>query len=143
MSELWYTSAVELAQMLASRELSATELMGAQLERIAAVNPTLNAIVAKLDDDACMQLARDSQRRIDAGEGLGPLEGLAIAFKDTGPAVGFPWTQGSPILKDFMPTEDSLVVERLRNVGVLPIGKTNVPEFGMGSHTYNNVYGTT
>ena len=72
-----------------------------------------------------------------------PLHGLPIAFKDYEPAVGFPWTRGSPIYKDFMPQEDSVLVERLRKAGALPIGKTNVPEFAMGSHTYNKVYGTT
>ena len=77
------------------------------------------------------------------GEPLGPLHGLPIAFKDLQPAVGFPFTRGSPIYKDDMPTEDSVLVERLRRAGAIPIGKTNVPEFGMGSHTYNKVYGTT
>ena len=72
-----------------------------------------------------------------------PLHGLPTAFKDLQSAVGFPYTRGSPIYKDAMPTEDSVFVERLRRAGVIPIGKTNVPEFGMGSHTYNKVYGTT
>ena len=72
-----------------------------------------------------------------------PLHGLPMAFKDLQPAVGFPWTRGSLIYKDTMPDADSLLVERLRSAGAIPIGKTNVPEFGMGSHTYNKVYGTT
>jgi amidase len=74
---------------------------------------------------------------------LPPLHGLPTAFKDLQSAVGFPYTRGSPIYKDAMPTEDSVFVERLRGAGVIAIGKTNVPEFGMGSHTYNKVYGTT
>src|SRR5262249_3586016 len=73
----------------------------------------------------------------------GPLHGLPIAFKDLESAVGFPWTRGSPIFAHEMPAEDTLLVERLRRAGTIPIGKTNVPEFGMGSHTYNKVYGTT
>jgi len=74
---------------------------------------------------------------------VGRLHGLPFAFKDLDPAVGFPMTRGSPIFKDFMPVEDSVLVERLKRAGVIPIGKTNVSEFGMGSHTYNEVYGTT
>ena len=73
----------------------------------------------------------------------GPLHGLPIAFKDLQPAVGFPFTRGSLIYKDFRPTEDSVLVERLRRAGAVAIGKTNVPEFGMGSHSYNRVYGVT
>ena len=77
------------------------------------------------------------------GEAVGPLHGLPWAFKDLEDAVGFPNTSGSPIFKDRMPAADSALVARLRAAGVIPIGKTNVPEFGMGSHTYNRVYGTT
>ena len=91
----------------------------------------------------CLALADDADRRIARGEPVGPLHGLPIAFKDLEPALGFPWTMGSPIYKDRMPAEDSVLVERLRQAGVIPIGKTNVPEFGMGSQTYNTVYGTT
>jgi len=99
--------------------------------------------VAKLDDDRCLALADEADRRLARKEPVGPLHGLPIAFKDYEPAVGFPWTRGSPIYKDFMPQEDSALVERLRKAGAAPIGKTNVPEFAMGSHTYNKVYGTT
>ena len=91
------------------------------------MNPTINAIVAKLDDDACLALADEADRRAAKGETLGPLHGLPIAFKDLQPAVGFPLTRGSPIYKDFMPTEDSVLVERLRRAGVVAIGKTNTP----------------
>ena len=91
----------------------------------------------------CLALADAADRRTASGEPLPPLHGLPMAFKDLQPAVGFPYTRGSLIYKDAMPTEDSVFVERLRRAGVLAIGKTNVPEFGMGSHTYNKVYGTT
>jgi amidase len=141
--ELCFTSAVELARMIATREVSAREVMGAHLSRIERFNPRLNAIVAKLDDDACLKLADAADRRTATGEPLPPLHGLPTAFKDLQPAVGFPYTRGSPIYKDAMPTEDSVFIERLRRAGVIPIGKTNVPEFGMGSHTFNKVYGTT
>ena len=82
-------------------------------------------------------------RRSRNGGPIGPLHGLPTAFKDLEPAVGFPQSKGSPIFKTFMPEADSVLVERIRRAGAIPIGKTNVPEFGMGSQTYNTVYGTT
>jgi amidase len=133
----------ELLRLLAARQLSARELMTAHLARIAAVNPKVNAIVAKLPDEKCLALAAGMDERRARGEQLGPLAGLPWAFKDLEPAVGFPWTRGSPIFRNDRPAEDSVLVERLRRAGVVPIGKTNVPEFGMGSHTYNQVYGKT
>ncbi len=142
-SELCFMSARELARLIRTRKLSARELMAAQLQQIERVNPQINAIVAKLDDDECLALADEADRRLERGEQVGPLHGLPIAFKDTEAAIGFPFTRGSPIYRDYMPKEDSVLVERLRNAGAVPIGKTNVPEFGMGSHTYNKVYGTT
>jgi amidase len=135
-------SAIEIAALIRTRKVSAREVMAAHLARIGKVNPTINAIVAKLDDDACLALA-DEADRAAKGETRGPLHGLPIAFKDLQPAVGFPLTRGSLIYKDFRPTEDSVLVERLRRAGVVAIGKTNTPEFGMGSHTYNRVYGIT
>lgn len=142
-SELCYTNARELARLIRARALSARELMAAHLSRIGRLNPRLNAIVARLDDEACLALAEEADRRLARGASVGPLHGLPIAFKDLEPAVGFPFTRGSPIFADFMPAGDSVMVERLRRAGAIPIGKTNVPEFGMGSHTYNHVYGTT
>ena len=142
-SELCFASARALAQLLRSRAVSAREVMAAFLDQIARVNPKINAIVAKLDDDKCLALADQADRRLSRGELVGVLHGLPFAFKDLDPAVGFPMTRGSPIFKDFMPSEDSVLVERLRGADVIPIGKTNVSEFGMGSHTFNQVYGTT
>ena len=141
--EICYMSATELVQLIRVRKLSAREIMVAHLERIALANPKLNAIVAKLDDAACLALADAADKRAKNASQLPPLHGLPTAFKDLQPAVGFPYTRGSLIYKDAMPTVDSLFVERLRKAGALPIGKTNTPEFGMGSHTFNKVYGTT
>jgi amidase len=141
--DLCFMSARELATLVHSRKLSAREVMAAHLGQMNRLNPKINAIVATLDDDKCLALAEEADRRIARRERVGPLHGIPIAFKDLEPAVGFPWTRGSPIYKDDMPTEDSVLVERLRKAGALPIGKTNVPEFGMGSHAYNKVYGTT
>ena len=138
-----FESARNLATLLRTGAISAREVMTTHLAQITRLNPTLNAIVSKLDDERCLALADEADRKAARGEALGPLHGLPIAFKDLQPAVGFPYTRGSPIYKDAMPAEDSVLVERLRKAGAIPIGKTNVPEFGMGSHTYNTVFGTT
>jgi amidase len=136
-------TARELAALIRTRKASAREVMAAHLKQIHRLNPKINAIVAKLDDDKCLALADAADQRSASGDPLPPLHGLPIAFKDLQPAVGLPYTCGSPIYKDLMPEQDSVLVERLRNAGAIAIGKTNVPEFGMGSHTYNKVYGTT
>jgi amidase len=141
--ELCFLSARALAQQIRERRVSCREVMGAFLKQIERLNPSINAIVAKLDDQSCLALADAADRAVARGDALGPLHGLPIAFKDLEAAVGFPFTRGSPIFKDVMPAEDTVVVERLRRAGAIAIGKTNVPEFGMGSHTYNKVYGTT
>jgi amidase len=117
--------------------------MQAHLEQIGRWNPQLNAIVAKLDDSACLALADDADARLARGDSPGALHGVPWAFKDLEAVVGFPWARGSPIFRDDRPGADSVLVERLRRAGVLTIGKTNTPEFGMGSQTYNSVYGTT
>lgn len=142
-SDLCFMSARELARLIRTRRLSARELMSACLRQVGRVNPTINAIVAKLDDDRCLALADEADRLLARAKDVGPLHGLPLAIKDTEPAVGFPFTRGSPIYRHDMPAEDAVVVERMRAAGMVPIGKTNVPEFGLGSHTYNRVYGTT
>jgi amidase len=140
---LCFASARDLAQQIRSRKVSSREVMTAFLAQIARLNPNLNAIVAKLDDDACLKLADAADHALSNGGPIGALHGLPTAFKDLEPAVGFPQSKGSPIFRHFMPDADSVVVERIRRAGAVPIGKTNVPEFGMGSQTYNTVYGTT
>jgi amidase len=142
-SALCFASAQELASLIRGRAVSAREVMSAHLAQMARLNSRLNAIVAKLDDGECLALADEADDRLARGERVGPLHGLPIAFKDLEAAVGFPFTKGSPIFRHFMPAEDTVIVKRLRRAGAIPIGKTNVPEFGMGSHTYNPVYGIT
>jgi amidase len=146
MSELCLASARELARLIRERHVSARDVMAAHLERIARHNPTLNAIVAKLSDERCLQLADAADKQLSspssAGD-AGAFHGLPVAFKDTEPVVGFPWTQGSRIFCNVMPAADSTLVARVRGAGAIPIGKTNVPEFAMGSHTFNDVYGAT
>ena len=94
-------------------------------------------------DEQALALADEADRKHAAGEPIGPLHGLPIAFKDLDDAVGFPTTQGSPLYDDDYPERDSLIVERICAAGAIPIGKTNVPEFGLGSHTFNPVFGPT
>jgi amidase len=142
-SDLCFLSARELAGLIRSRQLSARDVMAAHLSRIERINPVINALVARLDDRACLALADEADCALASGRAVGPLHGLPWAFKDLEAAVGFPFTNGSPIYKTNMPATDTVIVERIRRAGALPIGKTNVPEFGMGSHTYNRVYGTT
>jgi len=142
-NDICFMSVQDLAALIRNRKISVREVMSAHLQRINRLNPKINAIVAKLDDQQCLVLADAADQRIARKEPLGPLHGLPTAFKDLQSAVGFPYTRGSTIYKNSMPTEDSVLVERMRKAGVIPIGKTNAPEFGMGSHTYNSVYGTT
>jgi amidase len=141
--DLCYRSVRETAGLLRTRQLSARELMSAHLEAIRLWNPHLNAIVGGLADDECLKVAESADARCARGESLGALHGLPWAFKDLEPAVGFPWTRGSSIFRDDHPSSDSVLVQRIRQAGVIPIGKTNTPEWGMGSQTYNAVYGTT
>lgn len=142
-NELCLADACDLARLIRQRAVSAREVMSAHLEQIARVNPAINAIVGKLPDEECLRRAADADRRLSAGEPVGPLHGLPMAFKDFEPAAGLPHTLGSPIFSRRIATSDSVLVERLRSAGVIPIGKTNISEFTMGSHTYNRVYGTT
>ena len=143
MNDLVFTSARELARGIAAREASAREVMAAHLAQIERINPQVNAIVSMLPPERCLELADAADAAVMRGDELGPLHGLPIAFKDLEDAAGFPTTKGSPLHRENYPERDSALVERLRRAGVVPIGKTNVPEFGLGSHTYNTVFGPT
>jgi amidase len=141
-SEIHFASAVELARRLQSGEISAVEVVRAHLERIEALNPTLNAIVTLVPERA-LDAARAADARRARGEVLGPLHGLPIAHKDLVATAGIRTTFGSKLFEDFVPKRDDLIVERLRTAGAICIGKTNTPEFGAGSQTYNEVFGVT
>jgi amidase len=132
-----------LSAAIATRELSCVEVMTAYLDHIAAFNPKVNAIVALQDRAALLAQSEARDRQRARGELLGPLHGFPLAVKDLMPVRGIRMTMGSPILKDFIPDADAIMVERLRKAGAIFIGKTNTPEFGLGSHTYNPVYGVT
>ena len=103
------------------------------------LNPRVNAIVALQDRANLLLQAREHDVQLARGELMGPLHGFPFAVKDLVPVRGIRMTMGSPILKDFVPPADSVMVERLRKAGAIFIGKTNTPEFGLGSHTYNPV----
>ncbi len=132
-------SATSILADLAERRLSAEDLMGWTLERIAAVNPQVNAIVGMREADDLMAEAR----RLDQGPVTGPLHGLPIAVKDLVNVKGIRSTQGSPIFAEFVPDTDDMLAADLRAAGAILIGKTNVPEFGLGSQSFNPVYGAT
>jgi amidase len=125
-----------------AKEISARELLGLHLARIAERNPELNAIVS-LDEQRAHEGAADADEALARGDEVGSLHGLPFAFKDTHAVAGWRTTLGSPLFKDHVPDQDELLVERVRRAGVTVIGKTNVPEFAAGSHTFNTIFGTT
>ncbi|HTU95970.1 MAG TPA: amidase [Solirubrobacteraceae bacterium] len=137
----WWT-ARDLAGAMRRRELSAREVMGWHLDRIAQVNPRINAIVT-LRPEAALEEAEAADDRAAGGDALGPLHGLPIAIKDLEDTAGIRTTYGSTAFARHIPAADSLVVARLRAAGAIVIGKTNTPEFGVGSHTFNEVFGAT
>ena len=141
-SDLTLKSAVELAAMIRRREVSVTEVLEAHLQQIERVNPKVNAIVTLVPDHA-RQAARQADEAIAKRAPLGPLHGLPIAHKDLQETKGIRTTFGSPIFTDNVPLADSLTVDRLKRAGAITIGKTNTPEFGAGSQTFNKVFGAT
>ncbi len=140
--ELCYLTATELTRRLRAKELSARDVMRAHLDQIERLNPRVNAIVSLLPELAIEQAAA-ADERLARGENVGPLHGLPIAHKDLLLTKGIRTTFGSPIYKDFVPEEDALIVQRLRAAGAITVGKTNTPEFGAGSQTFNEVFGET
>ncbi|MBI5879085.1 MAG: amidase [Chloroflexi bacterium] len=141
-TELNWLTATELAARIRRKEVSAREVMEAHLAQIDRVNPKVNAIVTFLPERA-MDGARAADEQQARGEPLGPLHGLPIAHKDLVETKGIRTTYGSPIYKDFVPDFDALIIERMRGAGAITIGKTNTPEFGAGSQTFNPVFGAT
>ena len=142
-NEIVLMDAGALSKAIHSRRISCAEVMTAYLDHIGQFNPKVNAIVALQDRQDLLALARERDAQLARGESMGPLHGFPHAVKDLQAVKGIRMTSGSPILKDFVPAADGLMVERLRAAGALFIGKTNTPEFGLGSHTYNPVYGVT
>lgn len=140
--EICFLTAIELARRIRAKDLSSREVMETHLTQIERVNPKVNAIVTLLPEQA-MDQAGFADEMLVRGEEVGVLHGLPVAHKDLVPTRGIRTTYGSPIFKGFVPDHDGLIVERLKKAGAITIGKTNTPEFGAGSQTYNEVFGET
>lgn len=139
---MYFDDAITLAGRIRRKEISAREVLQAHLDRIEQVNPAVNAVVTLVADRAWQAAAR-ADDQLAAGAEVGPLYGLPIAHKDLVPTKGIRTTFGSPLFADNVPDFDASIVQRLRAAGAITIGKTNTPEFGLGSHTFNPVFGTT
>ncbi len=135
--------AAALSRAIATRGISCVEVMNAYLDCIERLNPEVNAIVSLRDRASLIVEARTRDDQIARGEPLGPLHGFPHAVKDLVLTAGIRTTFGSPLFRNFVPDHDSIMVERLRRAGAIIIGKTNTPEFGLGSHTFNEVFGAT
>jgi amidase len=141
-SSICFMSAIEMARLIQEKKLSAREALAAHLKQIERVNPKVNAIVTLVAEMAADAAAKADEMQAHH-EILGPLHGLPVAHKDLLETRGIRTTFGSPLYKDYIPTEDDIVVERMRRAGAIVIGKTNTPEFGAGSQTFNTVFGAT
>lgn len=140
---LCFWPATQIAAKLRAKELSALEVMQAHLRQIERLNPRVNAIVTQIPQEKALAQAQAADEAQAKGQPLGPLHGLPIAHKDLVNTQGIRSTQGSPLFRDFIPEQDDLIVERLKAAGAITIGKTNTPEFGAGSQTFNSVFGAT
>ena len=137
--DLWRQSASDLSRLIGARKLAPSEVMAAFLDRIAAQNPALNAIVSLRSRDDLMAEAR----RADDAPNAGFLHGLPHAVKDLCATKGLRTTWGSPLYAGHIPARDDLLAARMRAAGAIFVGKTNAPEWGQGSHTFNPVFGAT
>ncbi len=142
-SEICFMTAAVMVQQIRNKELSCHEVMAAHLNQIERVNPIVNAIVTRISAEQALALADAADEALVQGKGIGPLHGLPIAHKDLVPTKDMRTTFGSRIYQDFVPDHDGLIVERLKKAGAIAIGKTNTPEFGAGSQTFNQVFGET
>lgn len=140
--DLCTLTARDLAARIRTKQVSAREVMQAHLDRIARVNPKINAIVTLVAEQAMAGAAKADEAQA-RGATLGPLHGLPVAHKDLVDTAGIRTTYGSLAFKDHVPTKDALLVQRIRAAGAITLGKTNTPEFGAGSHTFNRVFGAT
>ena len=141
-TKLCFLTATEIVKKIRKGEISAVQTMEAHLAQIERINPQANAIVT-LVQELTLEEARKADEKQAKGGNVGPLHGLPIAHKDLVPTKGIRTTFGSLVFQDFIPEEDALLVERLREAGAVMLGKTNTPEFGAGSQTFNRVFGVT
>jgi amidase len=142
MPELCFLTARELRAALGRREVSAREVLAAHLDQIERLNPAVNAVITLAVEQATAA-ATTADELAASGADLPALHGLPVAHKDLHETAGLLTTYGSPVRANYVPAQDALVIERMRQGGVITIGKTNVPEFGAGSHTFNPLFGAT
>lgn len=142
-SDIVDLDATALSQAIQAKQVSCVEVMNAYLDHIATLNPKVNAIVSLRDRSELVKEAAAHDDQLARGEPLGWMHGFPHAVKDLTATKGIRTTQGSRIFKDFVPAADAIMVERLKRAGAIIIGKTNTPEFGLGSNTYNDVFGRT
>jgi amidase len=141
--ELCFMRAVDMVQALRTKQLSAREVMQAHLKQIGRVNAKVNAVVTLVPEEDLIAQAAAADEALAHGKWLGPLHGLPVAVKDLHETHGIRTTFGSPLHKDDVPDFDCRVVQREKEAGAIVLGKTNVPEFGLGSQTFNPVFGPT
>jgi amidase len=137
-----WMSAVEMARLIRKKKLSAREALAEHLKQIERVNPRVNGIVTLVAEMAQKAAARADEMQA-GGKSLGPLHGLPAAHKDLRETRGIRTTFGSPLFRNYVPTENDLIVDRLQRAGAITLGKTNTPEFGAGSQTFNTIFGAT
>jgi amidase len=137
-----FMSAIEMAELIRAKKLSARDVLAVHLKQIELVNPKVNAIVTLVPEMAAEAALKADEMQARRAT-LGPLHGLPVAHKDLFETRGIRTTFGSPLYKDNIPTEDDIVVDRMRRAGAIIIGKSNTPEFGSGSQTFNKVFGAT
>ncbi|MBC8055843.1 MAG: amidase, partial [Rhizobiales bacterium] len=136
-------SATALSAAIHRKSVSCREVMNAYLARIAEMNPAHNALVSLRDGDALLREADACDTELARGRSRGWMHGMPQAIKDIAPVAGLPNTMGSPLLREALPREDGLLAKRMKAAGCIVIGKSNTPEFGLGSHTFNEVFGVT
>ncbi len=142
MGELCDLSAIELRHLIGTKGISPVELLDSCIARVEAVNPTVNALVTPAFETAHTE-AKKAESAVMSGEMLPPLHGVPLAVKDTNDTAGLRTTYGSPRHADHVPNQDAPIVARLKSAGAIVLGKTNVPEFGAGANTTNDVFGAT
>jgi amidase len=141
--DICFLRAVDMADLIRQKKLSAREVMQAHLKQIGRVNPKVNAVVTHVPEEKLMAQAAAADESLAKGKWLGPLHGLPVGVKDLHETAGIRTTYGSPLHRGFVPDFDCRVVQREKAAGAIVIGKTNVPEFGLGSQTFNPVFGPT
>ncbi len=141
--EIISLDATALSAAIHAKSVSCVEVLDAYLGRIDLLNPTFNAIVAMQDREQLTAIAKERDDQLARGVSMGVLHGFPQAPKDLMPVKGMLTTRGSPLFKDAVSTTDAVVFERMRAAGAIFAGRTNTPEFGLGGHTFNPVYGIT